>query len=74
MPDFVRLAEKYDAVASFRYYRQWANNTEYSYEDMAVFDKSHPEYEYFVATLKNDIFDSHHCSLDPSLKIIRGDR
>lgn len=74
MPDFVRLAEKYDAMASFRYYRQWANNTEYKYEDMAVFEKTHPEYNKFVEILKDKIFDSSHCYLDPSLKIIHESR
>ena len=44
MPDFVNMAEKYGAIASFRYYRQWANNTECNYKDMAVFEKSHPAY------------------------------
>ena len=71
MPDFVRIAEKYDALASFRYYRQWANNTEYTYEDMAVFEKWHPEYPQLVSVLQDDIFNSSHCSLDPTLRAIR---
>ena len=70
MPDFVRLAEKYDAVASFRYYRQWANNTEYNYDEMAVFDETHPEYAEFSAMMKDSIFDSPHCFLDPNLRFI----
>lgn len=71
MPDFVRLAEKFDAIASFRYYRQWANNTEYNYEDMAVFETNHPEHSEFVRVLKDKIFDSPNCFLDPSLQLIR---
>ena len=71
MPDFVRLAEKFDALASFRYYRQWSKNTEYSYEDMAVFEENHPEHKQFVEMLQEDIFNSPHCWLDPSLKAIR---
>ena len=71
MPDFVRLAEKFDAQASFRYYRQWANNTEYKYDDMAVFEKQHEEYPQFVSVLQNEIFDSPHCILDPSIRAIR---
>ena len=71
MPDFVRLAEKFDAKASFRYYRQWANNTEYKYEDMAVFEKQHEEYSQFVSILQDDIFDSPHCSLDPCIRAAR---
>lgn len=74
MPDFVRLAEKYDAVASFRYYRQWANNTEYNYDDMAVYEKTHPEYSQLVAVLQDEIFNSPNCSLDPSLNLIRNDK
>lgn len=71
MPDFVRLAEKFDAKASFRYYRQWANNTEYKYEDMAVFEKQHEEYTQLVSILQDKIFDSPNCSLDPSIIAIR---
>ena len=70
MPNFVKLAEKFDAVASFRYYRQWTNNTEYDYKDMAVFEKFHPEYNDFVKILKDKIFDNPHCSLDPNLRFI----
>ncbi len=71
MPDFVRLAENYGAMASFRYYRQWSHNTEYKYEDMAVFEESHPEYLHFVQVLQDKIFDSPNCALDSSLKRIR---
>ena len=71
MPDFVRLAEKHGAIASFRYYRQWAHNTEYKYDDMAVFEKSHPEYAKLVEVLQDEIFDSPNCALDPSLREIR---
>lgn len=71
MPEFVRIAEKYNATASFRYYRQWANNTEYDYKDMAVFEKEHPEYPLLVSVLQDNIFDSPNCNLDPSLRTIR---
>lgn len=71
MPDFVRLAEKFDALASFRYYRQWSKNTEYSYEDMAVFEENHPEHKQFVEILQDDIFNSPNCWLDPNLTAIR---
>lgn len=71
MPDFIRLAEKFDATASFRHYRQWANNTEYKYDDMAVFEKTHEEYENLKNILKQDVFDSPNCNLDNLLKGIR---
>lgn len=71
MPDFVRLAEKFNALASFRHYRQWANNTEYKYEDMAVFEQTHEEYENIKTILKQDIFNSPNCSLDNLLKEIK---
>ena len=71
MPNFVRMAEKYDAIASFRYYRQWSNNTEYQYEDMAVFEENHPEHSLFINVLKDEIFDSPNCLLDPNLKSLR---
>ncbi len=71
MPDFVRMAEKYNAIASFRYYRQWSHNTEYSYEDMAVFEETHPEHAQFVEMLQDKVFDSPNCYLDPSLQFIR---
>ncbi len=71
MPDFVRLAEKFNALASFRYYRQWSKNTEYTYEDMAVFEENHPEHKQFVEMLQDDIFNSSHCYLDPNLKAIK---
>ena len=71
MPEFVRIAEKYNAVASFRYYRQWANNSEFNYNDMAVFEKNHPEYNSFLKILSNDIFNSKNCFMDPSLRLIQ---
>ena len=71
MPDFVRIAEKYDALASFRYYRQWANNTEYRYEDMAVFEEWHQEHSQFLSVLKDNIFDSPHCTFDARLQSLR---
>lgn len=71
MPEFVRIAEKYDALASFRYYRQWANNTEYKYNDMAVFEEWHEEHAQFLSVLKDDVFDSSHCSFDARLQDLR---
>ncbi len=71
MKDFVKLAEEFGAIASFRHYRQWTNNTEYKYDDMAVFDKSHPEYCEFVKILQDKIFGSPHCLLEPGLKLLR---
>jgi MoaA/NifB/PqqE/SkfB family radical SAM enzyme len=71
MPDFVKMAENYNALASFRYYRQWAHNTEFKYKDMAVFEPEHPEYPELVKILQDSVFDSSHCSLDPKLKSIR---
>ena len=71
MPNFVRMAEKFNSVASFRYYRQWANNTEYKYEDMAIFEQAHPEHSDFIQMLQDSIFDSPNCFLDPSLRLLR---
>ena len=71
MPEFVRIAEKYDALASFRYYRQWANNTEYKYEEMAVFEEWHEEHSQLLSVLKDDIFNNPHCSFDSRLQGLR---
>ena len=71
MPDFVRIAEKLGATASFRYYRQWANNTEYQYDDMAVFDENHSEHPQLLSVLKDDIFNSQNCKMDAKLMSLR---
>lgn len=71
MPDFVKLAERFGAIASFRHYRQWGNNTEYKYEDMAVFEPTHPEFEELKKVLKSKEFYSQSCQLDKLLNDIR---
>jgi len=69
MPDFVKLAQKLDIMASFSTYRPWPSaKLHEQYDDVAVFEPYNKEYKKFVKILRNPIFkDKKHCSFQQKL-------
>ena len=66
MPDFVKLAQKYNCNVSFTHYRQWG--TSFKYDDNAIFDPKFPEYWKFCEVMKNSVLDSPICTMDAMLE------
>ena len=69
MPEFVKLAQKLDAIAYFTVYRP-TGQTEYKnkYNEIAVFEKTNEHYGELVKILHNPVFkDEKHCYLQPCL-------
>ena len=69
MPEFVKLAQRLDAVAFFSAYRPWTSAEYYRlYNEVAVFEPTNKHYKEFVKILKNPIFqDKDHCFLEARL-------
>ena len=71
MIDFVKMAEKLDAVANFWEYQPWPNAVMHKhYKEFAVFEPYHKDYPKFKEILHNPIFKSKHCLLNPLLQNI----
>ncbi len=71
MIDFVKIAEKFDAMAIFWEYRPWPwTEMHKHYKEVAVFEPYHKEYPKLKKMLHNPIFKSTHCSLYPLLQNI----
>ena len=69
MPEFVKLAQKLDALTFFSAYRPWTT-AEYHkrYDEVAVFEPYNKHYKELVKILHNPIFkDSKHCTFEPRL-------
>jgi len=69
MPEFVKLAQRLDAIAFFSTYRPWQSSELYKkYDEMAVFEQQNEHYEEFVEIMHNPIFqDKRHCVLEGKL-------
>jgi uncharacterized Fe-S cluster-containing radical SAM superfamily protein len=63
MVDFISFAEKYEAEVRFIKYNSWG--TSLSYDDAAIFNADHPELPSYIKMLRNPIFKSANCYLDP---------
>ncbi|MCR5261993.1 MAG: SPASM domain-containing protein [Candidatus Gastranaerophilales bacterium] len=68
MPAFVKIAEKFDAIAYFWSYKPWESAEMHKrYKEVAVFEPWHKDYPKLKKMLKNPIFKSKHCILYPEL-------
>ena len=64
MPEFVKLAEKYDAIAQFWSYKPWTTAEMHKrYKEVAVFEPWHKDYPLLQKILKDPIFKSEHCNM-----------
>ncbi len=74
MPAFVKIAEKYNAIAHFWSYKPWPSAEMHKrYKEVAVFEPLHKDYPKLQKLLKEPIFKSEHCHLYPELlKIAEG--
>lgn len=68
MPGFVKIAENLGATASFWEYRDWGTEFGRQYQEMAIFEESHPEYDNFINVITQDIFQSPNCGFNTFLK------
>jgi len=69
MPEFVKLAQRLDAIAFFSTYRPWQSSELYKkYDEMAVFEPQNEHYEEFVEIMHDPVFqDKRHCVLEGKL-------
>lgn len=65
MVDFVKMAQKYNAVVRFTRYVNWGNEFGKDYDELAIFNPENKEFENYVRYLQNPIFKSENCKLDP---------
>ncbi len=71
MIDFVKMAEKFDALANFWEYQPWVSAEMHKrYKEVAVFEPYHKDYPKLKEILHNPIFKSKHCLLNPLLQKI----
>ena len=72
MPEFVKLAQRLDAIAFFSTYRPWDSCELYKkYDEMAVFEPKHEHYKEFAEMMHNPVFqDKQHCVLEGKLQEI----
>lgn len=62
MPDFVKLAEKFNAYVLFTEYQKWGTaELDNDYEEYAVFEPKHKDYQKFKEILKNPVFKNKRC-------------
>lgn len=68
MPGFVKIAENLGAIASFWEFRDWGTQFGKNYQEIAVFEEDHPEYDNFLNVITQDIFQSPNCVFNTFLK------
>jgi MoaA/NifB/PqqE/SkfB family radical SAM enzyme len=69
MKGFVELAQKFDFFASLWSMYNWVPNIEISknFDKYEVWKKTHPDYSDLAEILRDDIFNSPRCKLNPML-------
>lgn len=72
MPEFAKLAHSLGAMVAFWGYRDWGTEFCKKYDEMAIFEETHPEFEKFREIISQDIFKSSNCDLEPKFKKIAG--
>lgn len=66
---YIQNAKKIGANVYFWEYRNWGNEWgNENYENVAIYEKWHPEYNEFAQILQDDIFKEKHCFLNKYLK------
>ena len=69
MIDFQKLANALGAKTSFWEYRPWGNaEMDKHYDEVAVFEPTHPDYAKYLDIVNNDIFKSPNCNMNAKLK------
>ncbi len=71
MKAFQQFANKLDVETSFTTYRPWGSKLANNYNKVAVFEKTHPEYNKFVKIVQDKIFKSPNCRMQNTLKHLK---
>lgn len=71
MIDFQKLADKLGAYTRFWEYRKWGNaELDNHYDEVAIFEPTHPDYDKYLEVVKNKIFDEPNCRINYKLRPI----
>ena len=69
MIDFQKFADSIGAKTKFWEYRKWGNaELDKHYDEVAVFEPTHPEYKEYLKIVENKIFDSLNCDINNKLR------
>lgn len=69
MPDFVRLADKFNATVRFWEYRKWGNaELDKIYDEVAIFEPVHPDYDKYLEIVKDKVFEQPNCIINYKLR------
>ena len=69
MIDFQKLADELGAYTRFWEYRKWGNaELDNHYDEVAIFEPTHPDYDKYLEVVKNFIFDNSNCSITNKLR------
>lgn len=69
MIDFQKLANELGATTNFWEYRTWGvAEMDKRYDEVAIFEPTHPNYEKYLKIINDDIFKSPNCNINAKLR------
>ena len=69
MIDFQKLANELGATTNFWEYRTWGEvELDKRYDEVAIFEPTHPDYPKYLEVINNDIFKSSNCNINAKLR------
>ena len=69
MISFMKLANHIKANVRFTEYRKWGNvELDNQYDNIAIFNPTHPEYENYYKIINNEIFNQPNCFINNILR------
>lgn len=69
MIDFQKLANELGASTSFWEYRVWGTcQMDEKYDEVAIFEPSHPNYKEYLEVINHEIFKSPNCNINAKLR------
>ena len=69
MIDFQKLANKLGAYTRFWEYRKWGTaELDNRYDEVAIFEPTHPDYDKYLEVVKDKIFDEENCCINYKLR------
>lgn len=69
MVEFQKFANSIGAMVNFWEYRKWGSaKLDEKYDEVAIFEPYHKDYQEYLKVIKNKIFDSPNCNINAKLK------
>lgn len=69
MIDFQKLANELGATTNFWEYRTWGEvELDKRYDEVAIFEPTHPDYPKYLEVINNEIFKSPNCNINAKLR------